>query len=113
EDVLVRAARNSSPRIRRASLRPVKKVLRVHGDLHDVLAGAHQNLVNFGRTDGPNMVNRSRLVWPVEKLWGAVSVSVERLILEIIIRIETRSEPLFFGDIHVHRAHIFALVERM
>ncbi len=57
------------------------------------------------------MVERTRLVRTVEKLWSAVGVPVERLILEIIIMRETKTEPLLLREIHVDRARIFALIE--
>ena len=107
---MVHAARYRRPG---ASLGAIIEVRGIHGDFDNVLAGTHKHFVDLGWADGPHMIQRTGFVRSIEELWSAVSIPVERLILQIVVVCGVETQALFVREVYVHTHRVFPLVERV
>ena len=105
---MVGAARHARSR---TGLRPVKKVLGIHGNFHNILAGGHQQFVDLSRADSPDVIERARLVRTIEELWRPIRVPVQRLVLEVVVVCEAETQALLVSQVHVNCSRVFPLVE--
>src|SRR6516162_7193811 len=78
----------------RTCLRPVEEVCRINRNPDDVLTCRRQELIDHRWTDRPDMIQRIRLVWPVEKLRCAIGVPIQWLVLEVGIVLPAECDPL-------------------
>ena len=56
-----------------------------------------QNFVDFGRADGPHVIDRVGLIGAIEILWRFIGAAVKRLVLPKGEIYATQAEALIFG----------------
>src|SRR5580692_2206582 len=91
----------------------VQKMRLIDWNMDIVLAGGQQNLIHFGRADGPHVVDRVRLVRPVEELWCFISPTIQWLVLPEGEVHASQAEPLVLGKVYVDGYGVLPLVLRV
>jgi hypothetical protein len=77
---------------------------------YNIQTRSYQEFINLGWTNCPHVVQRIGLVRPVKKLWRAIGIAVQRLILQIRIILAPECEPLPVRQVRIKRKRVLSLI---
>src|SRR5262249_56349303 len=96
-----------------SGLRPIEEMRCVDWNPYNIQTRSYQEFINLRWTNCPHVVQRIGLVRPVKKLWRAIGIAVQRLILKISIVLPAECEALPRREVRIERHRVLSLIVRM